>query len=236
MARKPARRAEMRNVVYDKRRWVLLEHLRERAAKIMESLEHARLETIIHGSVARGDVSIESDIDVFIPAPVSSFAVETALENMSMSVRRRFVVQATPVYAMKAHMEIDEKTSLSFPLMKLRTIEREFYKFGGEATCKDLRKNLRVPGVDKRLMLIEPTEDGHIESTIVGREEHVAKMLHVSAATVLDRVHALLRRDEVGRTGVFITEELVPDETFEMALERLAKKNPEVRRRLTSLS
>jgi hypothetical protein len=52
----------------------------------------------------------------------------------------------------------------------------------------------------------------------------------------LDRVHALLRRDEVGRTGVFIQKELSVGETFEMALKRLADQNPAVRRRLTSLS
>jgi predicted nucleotidyltransferase len=50
--------------------------------------------------------------------------------------------------------------------------------------------------------------------------------------TVLDRVHALLRRDEVGRTGVFIKKELASEETFEMALKRLADENPAVRRRL----
>jgi predicted nucleotidyltransferase len=49
---------------------------------------------------------------------------------------------------------------------------------------------------------------------------------------VLDRVHALLRRNEVGRTGVFIEKELSPDETFEMALKKLADQNPAVRRRL----
>jgi len=48
----------------------------------------------------------------------------------------------------------------------------------------------------------------------------------------LDRVHALLKRDAVGRTGVFVKKELKPDETFEMALKRLADKNPAVRRRL----
>jgi len=235
MARKPVRRAETRDVVYDKKRWSLLGHLREKAMKIMEPLQRNHLETIIHGSVARGDISKESDIDVFIPVPASSFAVETALENAGMTVRRRLVVQATPTYAMKAHIEIDEKTTVSFPLMKLRTVEREFYKFGGEVTYDDLLKRLRAPGVDKRLMLIEPKEDGHTESAIVRREEQVAKILHISAATVLDRVHTLLRRDEVGRTGIFLTRELVPDETFEMALEKLVKKNPEVRRRLRSL-
>ena len=45
-------------------------------------------------------------------------------------------------------------------------------------------------GVDKRLMLIEPTEKGHVESSIIGKEEYVAKLLGISAETVLDRVHA----------------------------------------------
>jgi predicted nucleotidyltransferase len=81
-------------------------------------------------------------------------------------------------------------------------------------------------------MLIEPTERGHRESTIVGWEEHVAKLLGISVETVMDRVHALLRRDEIGRTGVFIERELAEDETFEQALKKLADENPAVRRRL----
>jgi predicted nucleotidyltransferase len=81
-------------------------------------------------------------------------------------------------------------------------------------------------------MLIEPTLKGHVESSIVNREDEASKLLEVSLETVLDRVHALLRRDEVGRTGVFIEEELLPDETFELALKKLAETKPEVRRRL----
>jgi len=95
-----------------------------------------------------------------------------------------------------------------------------------------LKSDLRVAGVDKRLMLIEPTLMGHVESTIVGHEEIVAHLLGISLETVLDRVHALVRRNEVGRTGVFIERELSPDETFEMVLKKLADQNPAVRRRL----
>jgi hypothetical protein len=84
-------------------------------------------------------------------------------------------------------------------------------------------------------MLIEPTDKGHRESSVVGREDQTAKVLGISVETVLDRVHALLRRDNVGRTGVFITEELQASETFEMALARIARKNPAVRRRLTTI-
>jgi len=178
---------------------------------------------------------MKSDVDVFIPSQVSSFTVETALERAGISVNRRVVVQATPTYAMKAYVEIDEKTSVSFPLMKMRRVEREFYKFGGEASLQNLKDNMRVRGVDKRLMLIEPTKEGHRESTIIGREEQIAKLLGVSVETVLDRTHALLRRDEVGRTGVFIEKELSSGETFEMALKRLADQNPAVRRRMKTV-
>jgi predicted nucleotidyltransferase len=119
--------------------------------------------------------------------------------------------------------------------MKMRRVEREFYKFGGEVTLEDLRVNLRVCGVDKRLMLVEPTREGHRENTITGREQQIAKLLGISVETVLDRVRALLRRDEVGRTGVFIEKELSNDETFELALNKLADHNPAVRRRLKTV-
>jgi len=236
MASKPERRFELREIIYNAERWSLLKSFRQKAMRIMEALEAFHLESVVHGSVARGDVNKKSDIDVFIPAQPSSFLVETALEKFGVSVNRRLVVQATPAYAMKAYIEIDENTSVSFPLMKMRRVEREFYRFGGEATLEDLRNNRRVCGVDKRLMLIEPTEKGHRESTIVGREEEVAKLLGISTETVLDRVHALLRRDKIGRTGVFIERELLDSETFEMVLKNLADQNPAVRRRLTSLS
>ena len=235
MTKKPERRLDYREVVYDVERWNLVKGFRQKTIGIMEGLEIFHLEAIVHGSIARGDVNRKSDIDVFIPYQTSSFIVETALEKAGTPVNRRLVVQATPTYAMKAYIEIDENASVSFPLMKMRKVEREFYKFGGEVTLENLREGVRVCGVDKRLMLIEPTKKGHRESTIIGREEQAAKLLGISVETVLDRVHALLRRDEVGRTGVFIEKELSSSETFEMALKRLADHNPAVRRRLKTV-
>jgi predicted nucleotidyltransferase len=232
MAKKPVKRAERVEVVYDKKRWNLLRELRSKTVQIMEILEKFHLRSIVHGSIARGDVSETSDIDVFLSDPPSSFMIETALERSGVQVNRRVVVQATPLYAVKGYIEIDKQRCISFPLAKLRPVEKDFYKFGGEASLSMLKKDMRVPGVDKRLMLIEPASEGHVESAVVGREEAVANLLGVSLNTVLDRVHALLRRDEVGRTGVFIERELSPDETFELVLKKLADQNPAVRRRL----
>jgi predicted nucleotidyltransferase len=236
MTKKPSRLPEVLEVIYSAEHWALLKRLRAKALQLMEALAKFNIEAITHGSIARGDVTEKSDVDAFIPNPPSSFLIETALEQAGIPVNRRLIVQATPTYAMKGYIEIDENTSVSFPLMKMRKIEREFYKFGGEITIENLRADVRVAGVDKRLMLIEPTEKGHRESGIVGREEHVAKILKISVETVLDRVHALLRRDEIGRTGVFIERELTEGETFEFALKKLAEENPAVRRRLKTVS
>jgi len=232
MAKKPVKRAERVEITYDNKRWKLLRELRSKTVQIMEILEKFHLRSIAHGSIARGDVLETSDIDVFLPDPPSSFMIETGLERSDVSVNRRVIVQATPLYAVKGYIEIDKQRCISFPLAKLRPVEKDFYKFGGEASLSMLKKDMRVSGVDKRLMLIEPNSEGHVESAVVGREEAVANLLGVSLNTVLDRVHALLRRDEVGRTGVFIERELSPDETFELVLKKLADQNPAVRRRL----
>ena len=231
MVKKPVVRDEMVEVIYDDERWGLLKVLRGKAIQLMGALEQANIHSIVHGSIARGDVTEKSDVDVFIPYTISSFMVELALERAGIKINRRIIVQATPSYAVKGHIEVDGQCVVSFPLVRLRPLERDFYKFGGEATLILLKRGIRVPGVDKRLMLIEPTRLGHIERTIIGREEEVARLLRISVETVLDRVRALTRRDEVGRTGVFLKRELSPDETFENVLKRLADENPAIRRR-----
>jgi predicted nucleotidyltransferase len=225
------RRIDDLEVYYDEARWQRLHSMRSDALAIMMALQRAEISSITHGSIARGDVSNESDIDIFIPEPPSSFAIETAIEMSAFRIGQRLLVQATPNYAAKGYIEIDGARTVSFPLMRMRGVERDFYRFGGRLNLQMLRKNVRVPGVNKQLMLIEPTDRGHIESSVVGSETTAVKLLGVSTAAVRDRVRALLRRSEVGRTGVFIKRELLPSETFEEVLKALAETKPEVRRR-----
>ncbi len=232
MAVKPTKHGEYKEVTYSSARWEQLKDLREKAVWVMSALDAFHLRSLTHGSIARGDVNLGSDVDVFIPEVQNSFLVETALDKAKVPINTRFIVQATPNYAMKAHIEIDETTTVSFPLMEMRRVEREFYRFGGEVNLTQLALNVRVPGVDKRLMLIEPTEKGHVESSIIGSEESAAKTIGVCAETVLDRVHALMKRDTVGRTGVFVKRELAADDTFELALKKVSDLNPAVRRRM----
>jgi uncharacterized protein len=232
MTVKPSKNSSYKEIIYSSERWVQLTKYREKAIEIIIALEKFHLPAITHGSIARGDVTEKSDVDVFIPEVQNSFLVETALEKACVKTNARYLVQATPTYAMKAHIEVDEKTTISFPLMQMRRVEREFYQFGGKVNLSQIQADIRVPGIDKRLMLIEPTSTGHVESSVIGREEETARMLDISAETVLDRVHTLIKRDSVGRTGVFVKKELAPDETFELAMKKISEANPAVRRRM----
>ncbi len=235
---KVERRGEYRVVVYDESRWRLLRELRGEAERIMEALASMGLRPIVHGSVARGDVKPTSDVDVFIPYPVPSYRVELALERGGFRVYRRLVVQATPTSTPKVYYILDEeeRRTVSYPLGQLRKTEYEFYYFGGALDIEGVKSGRRVPGVDKRLVLIEPLPEGHRESPVIGREAEVARIVGVSVETVLERVRVLTRRDEHGRTGVFVKLEVPPGEEVEDYVRRYAQRNPLLRRVLEERS
>jgi predicted nucleotidyltransferase len=198
----------------------------------MKALHAEGMNPSIHGSIARGDVDKESDIDVILESVIASYRVELALSRHDYTMVSRKITQATPSHSPKAHIYLDpeEQTSVTFPLVPFRTLESQFYRFGGLLTLTDLVANRRVPGVTKRLTLIEPTQRGHVESAIEGRESEVAIILGVSTDIMRERIRVLRRRDEIGRTGVFTLVPLSPDEQFETVLRRLTVSKPEMRR------
>jgi uncharacterized protein len=236
MASKPEHSQNQREIVYSSEHWAQFNRLRAKALPFLLALENRHIGAIIYGSIARGDVHRNSDIDVFISEPPSAFQIETALEQAKIIITARTIIQATPNYAMKGYIEIAEVATVSFPLMPLRRVEREFYRFSGEVAASQLQDGIRVAGVNKRLMLIEPTAKGNLETNVLGQEEQAAKRLGVAVETVQDRVHTLLKRDAVGRTGVFIKKELDTEETFEMAMQRVIDVNPAARRRMRGKS
>jgi len=229
---KVEKRHEVRLVAYSEEHWRLLKRLRMEALGVLHALARAGLKAITHGSVARGDVHPGSDVDVFIPYPVPSYRVELALESAGYTPVYKLIVQATPHSTPKAYIFLDtsEERVVSFPLAKLGRTEYEFYFFGGAIDAGGIRRGERVPGVDKRLMLIEPTKAGHRETSILGREAETARRIGVSLETVLERVRVLSRRDMHGRTGVFVKAELGPEESIEDAARRIARRNPAFRR------
>ncbi len=232
MAPKLERKNDYKEIIYDNNRWTLFSKYRINAKKILYALIKSKLTPSIFGSVARGDVTKNSDIDVIIPEVISSFQIISSLERLDIPVQNKYIIQATPNQAIKAYIEIDSITTISFPLTRLQKVEREFYKFGGEINLEQIDSNKRVNGVDKRLMLIEPTKTGHIERRIVDIEDHVAKIIGISTQTVLNRVNILQKREETGKTGVFIKKIVPTNFTFELVLKKLADTNPAIRRKL----
>ncbi|MEM1921670.1 MAG: DNA polymerase subunit beta, partial [Desulfurococcaceae archaeon] len=59
-----------------------------------------------------------------------------------------------------------------------------------------------------------------------------ASKLGISIETVLERIRVLSRRDEIGRTGVYVKYELSQNDSFEKTLNEIARKNPSIRERI----
>ena len=56
MAVKPTKHGEYKEVTYSDLRWQQLKELREKAVWVMAALEAFHLQSLTHGSIARGDV------------------------------------------------------------------------------------------------------------------------------------------------------------------------------------
>ncbi|MEA2070967.1 MAG: hypothetical protein U9O98_06715 [Asgard group archaeon] len=228
---KPKRIADVKEVVYSKKHWQILREKRQQAIELMKALADHSISTILYGSLPRGDVSASSDIDLFVPFQISSFLIETALNQKNYSIFARKIVQATPKHVVKAHIYLSEEICITFPLTSMREREFEFIQFGGSIDLAKLQQDERVPGVDKRLLFIEPTAKGHIQSPVVGKESIVAKKLDVRIGIVKERVRILTTRDKVGRTGVYLDLELAPHENIDEKFKELVDSDPIVRRR-----
>jgi predicted nucleotidyltransferase len=223
-----------REVYYTSSRWRLINKLRDEAKKVIKALKTHQVRAEVHGSLSRGDVNKNSDIDVFISYSISSHKVELALQLAGYKFYSRKIAQATPRHTPKAHIFLDpeKKSTVTFPLTRFRRLEMEFYNFGGVLDLTELERDIRVPGINKQLLLIQPTPKGHIESYIIGKEAVAAKIVGVSLEVVQERVRVLTRRKETGRTGIFVSKEVGPDQSFEEVLKQISETNPIVRRHL----
>ncbi|MBD3228055.1 MAG: DNA polymerase subunit beta [Candidatus Lokiarchaeota archaeon] len=215
--------------IYTEKHLKLFSDLRDTIYNKLELL--SKLNALIYGSVARGDVHSKSDIDIAFLFPINEFKILNRLESKPLE---RWLVQATPLSAVKGLL-IFYNFNISFPIIPLYPREEEFYHFGGSLTFKDLKKDklVRTPGVNKKLLYIKPTDIGHLETRITSQNANlVAKELNISIELVLERIRILERRDNVGRTGVFIKRKLSPTESFGQVLEQLKSNNPATRRRI----
>jgi hypothetical protein len=233
MREKLASFADQEEVFYIDDHWNLFKKLRDITYNILDQLKS--LYPIVHGSIARGDIHEKSDIDVAFLKPLSEFKIISNLNgDLNGDPMERWIIQATPLSAIKGVLVFDQY-NISFPLIPLYPQEEEFYKFGGSLTFNDIgdEKYKRIPGVNKKLLFIQPTEQGHIETRISPKNAgRFAKILNIKMDTILERMRVLERRNKVGRTGVFLKRILMPEESFGEVLSQIERSNPATRRRI----
>lgn len=219
-------------IEYTPERWQILKNLRTRAMRITEIFARHNIESLTFGSVARGDVKSTSDIDIVLLTKVPTFQVEVLLDEAKERIQAKTIVQATPNDVIKAHYDLDDEICLSVLLTDFTHHPYEFYYFGGAVTHAQMEKSERVPGIDKRLVLIQPSSKGHHEISVVDHPGQAANIIGISSEMVEQRIRVLTRRDKIGRTGIFLNQEIGLDENFEEKLAEIAASNQLVRRRV----
>jgi predicted nucleotidyltransferase len=231
LRRKVDVRGDIVEVIYDKKRFEIFKEKREIAKDILLELKKCSIEGHAYGSIARGDVTVDSDIDIAIMDEVSINVLISCIEKR-WKIYRGEVIVATPMKTPAIYLYLDPQDLIKITkyLGTPSKTEREFFAFGGIVGLKEILAGLRVPGVDKRLKLIIPTEWGHIERPVIGYEAEVARILGISLDTVIERVRVLTRRDEHGRTGVYFKEEFSGDTPVEEVIRRICKKPGPIRR------
>lgn len=229
MREKLASFAHKEEVLYNDEHWNLFKKLRDITYHVLNQLKS--LYPIFHGSIARGDIHVKSDIDVAFHKPLSEFKI---ISNLDRDPMERWLMQATPLSAIKGVLVFNQY-NISFPLIPLYPQEEEFYKFGGLLSFNDVKeeKYKRIPGINKKLLFIEPTKKGHIETRISPKNAgSIANKLNIKIETVLERIRVLERRSKVGRTGVFLKRIIRPEESFGEVLSQIERSNPATRRRI----
>ncbi|WP_373468994.1 nucleotidyltransferase domain-containing protein [Acidianus infernus] len=212
-------------IKYTEEQWKLFNEKRKRAKEILETLYYKGIKGYAYGSIARGDVKKTSDIDIIVFEP-------NILELDLLEADHKYIIQATPISTPKAYISLnpEETEVISFPLSKLKKDEEEFYYFGGLVSLEDIINGVRKPGINKELKLIIPNKNGHDEIPLKGNEDYATRLLKISIATINEREKLLMKREDKGRTGVFLKYELAANENFEEAIRELSRRNKFFRR------
>ncbi|NVM18215.1 MAG: nucleotidyltransferase domain-containing protein [Candidatus Lokiarchaeota archaeon] len=226
-------RDHFNTVIYSENHLKLLREKRERSKILLDMFAKEGMKPFIYGSIARGDVHTDSDIDLVIVQSIAPYQIEVLLDKNGFNNYFREIIMATPADAIKLYIYLNELESITIPLSKFEKRSKEFYDFGGKINLDQLENNIRVPGIDKRLVLIQPITDGHEESSIIGNEHLAAKKLNVSIDLINERKKVLLKRERFGKTGVFLKRPIEMNESTEDVLKKLANKKSIVRKKLT---
>ncbi|KKN42322.1 hypothetical protein LCGC14_0714410 [marine sediment metagenome] len=219
-------------IIYSEREWLLLEEKRNSAYKLLEIFFNEGIYPFVYGSIARGNIHEDSDIDIIFLQEIPPFQIEYILNKNGYINYFREIIMATPSDSLKLYIYLSELESITLPLSKLDTNGTEFYNFSGIINLNQLKSGVRVVGIDKRLVLIKPNSQGHEEISIIGNEAIFAKEFNININVINERKRVLLRREKYGRTGVFLKEKIQMNETTEEVLKKLASRKSIVRKKL----
>jgi predicted nucleotidyltransferase len=211
---------------YSREEISILERLRGDAERILDKMNRYNIHGFVHGSVARGDISKTSDVDIYIPYLLPSFRLEIMEEHQD---KTRHILMGTPNSTIKRTIDVASQISITLPLTKTKEREEEFYNFSGKIFLNELRANKRVPGVTKQLILIEPKKGGYWVSSVLTNKIRSLRVLGITQRILDERIRVLNRRHNIGRTGLYLDYILSPEENFEQALHKLESQNPVVR-------
>jgi len=225
-------RDHFEKIIYSKEDWNLLKQKRDLAIKLLEMFAKEGFNPYIHGSIARGDIHENSDIDIIFFQQVPSFQIELILDKNGFKNYFREILMATPLDSIKLYIHLSELESIALPLSRFEKRSLEFYDFGGKVDIHQLKLDVRVSGIDKRLVLITPNSQGHEEMSIIGNEANAAKEIGISIDTLNERKKVLLRREKYGRTGVFLKRLLQINESTEEVLKKMANRKSIIRKKL----
>jgi len=225
-------RDHFNSVTYSENHLKLLHQKRERSKLLLEMFAKKGLNPFLYGSIARGDIHTDSDIDIVLIQLISPYQIELILDKNGFNNYYREIIMATPADTLKLYIYLNELESITIPLSKFVKKSREFYDFGGKINLTQIKNSIRVPGIDKRLVLIQSVSDGHEEYSVIGNEHLAAKQLNVSIEVINERKRVLLKREKFGKTGVFLKRPIEMNETIEDVLKKLANKKSIVRKKL----
>lgn len=232
MSRNKILRDYFNTVIYSENHLELLHEKRERSKILLDMFVKEGLDPFLYGSIARGDVHDNSDIDIGFLNKIAPYQIEIILEKNGFKNYFREIIMATPADSLKLYIYLNELESITIPLSKFDKRSKEFYDFGGKINLNQLVRNTRVAGIDKRLVLIQPTTNGHEEYSLIGNEHLAAKQLNLSIDTINERKKILLKREKLGKTGVFLKRPIGMNESTEVVLKKLADKKSIVRNKL----
>jgi predicted nucleotidyltransferase len=219
-------------IIYSEKHLELLDEKRERAKYLLDIFVKEGVNPFIYGSIARGDIHNDSDIDIVIVQSIAPFLIEIILDKNNINNYHREILMATPTDTVKLYIYLNELESITIPLSKFDKRSLEFYDFGGKINLEQLDNNIRVPGIDKRLVFIQPNINGHEEYSIIGNEHLAAKQLNVGIELINERKKVLLKREKFGKTGVFLKRPIEMNESTEDVVKKLANKMSIVRKKL----